>query len=157
MSNCITSMARRSLSWPSGTKRRRGIEKSKIAAVPPQTRWRASDPMAWNPTRGLSSRSSFTSSAISKSGEHRLQRQPRRLRQAGHQVHVLHRLPRGALHEIVERRDDDRPPRPPVLRHADEAVVRAAHLPGGRRLARSEEHTSELQSLMRISYAVFCL
>src|SRR3546814_3351075 len=27
----------------------------------------------------------------------------------------------------------------------------------GRRLERSEEHTSELQSLMRISYAVFCL
>src|SRR3546814_7345297 len=26
-----------------------------------------------------------------------------------------------------------------------------------RKLARSEEHTSELQSLMRISYAVFCL
>src|SRR3546814_2396358 len=30
--------------------------------------------------------------------------------------------------------------------------------PGGRaRIPRSEEHTSELQSLMRISYAVFCL
>src|SRR3546814_9763909 len=27
----------------------------------------------------------------------------------------------------------------------------------GRHAARSEEHTSELQSLMRISYAVFCL
>src|SRR3546814_2508215 len=27
----------------------------------------------------------------------------------------------------------------------------------GQRQARSEEHTSELQSLMRISYAVFCL
>src|SRR3546814_9448629 len=27
----------------------------------------------------------------------------------------------------------------------------------GRRCVRSEEHTSELQSLMRISYAVFCL
>src|SRR3546814_10621031 len=27
----------------------------------------------------------------------------------------------------------------------------------GARSARSEEHTSELQSLMRISYAVFCL
>src|SRR3546814_1659794 len=27
----------------------------------------------------------------------------------------------------------------------------------GARLERSEEHTSELQSLMRISYAVFCL
>src|SRR3546814_7232824 len=31
-------------------------------------------------------------------------------------------------------------------------------LPGGGSVrARSEEHTSELQSLMRISYAVFCL
>src|SRR3546814_7323715 len=28
---------------------------------------------------------------------------------------------------------------------------------GGQLTARSEEHTSELQSLMRISYAVFCL
>src|SRR3546814_2263761 len=28
---------------------------------------------------------------------------------------------------------------------------------GQRRMHRSEEHTSELQSLMRISYAVFCL
>src|SRR3546814_2296503 len=27
----------------------------------------------------------------------------------------------------------------------------------GRKVGRSEEHTSELQSLMRISYAVFCL
>src|SRR3546814_2181351 len=44
------------------------------------------------------------------------------------------------------------------------AAVAAAHVgPGLRRieddvaLVRSEEHTSELQSLMRISYAVFCL
>src|SRR3546814_10852691 len=29
--------------------------------------------------------------------------------------------------------------------------------PGEAKLRRSEEHTSELQSLMRISYAVFCL
>src|SRR3546814_1946993 len=36
-----------------------------------------------------------------------------------------------------------------VPHHGDE-VARAVH-------ARSEEHTSELQSLMRISYAVFCL
>src|SRR3546814_4161564 len=33
----------------------------------------------------------------------------------------------------------------------------AAHLPGIAASMRSEEHTSELQSLMRISYAVFCL
>src|SRR3546814_1423548 len=31
------------------------------------------------------------------------------------------------------------------------------HPPWARPLLRSEEHTSELQSLMRISYAVFCL
>src|SRR3546814_8247302 len=37
---------------------------------------------------------------------------------------------------------------------ADRAVQRAAR---DRRARRSEEHTSELQSLMRISYAVFCL
>src|SRR3546814_5607433 len=30
-------------------------------------------------------------------------------------------------------------------------------VPAGERCARSEEHTSELQSLMRNSYAVFCL
>src|SRR3546814_2932703 len=33
-------------------------------------------------------------------------------------------------------------------------ALTAESSPGG---ARSEEHTSELQSLMRISYAVFCL
>src|SRR3546814_4558490 len=37
----------------------------------------------------------------------------------------------------------------------DEHVVPRAR--GDRREFRSEEHTSELQSLMRISYAVFCL
>src|SRR3546814_1585521 len=33
----------------------------------------------------------------------------------------------------------------------------SCHRPRGRQATRSEEHTSELQSLMRISYAVFCL
>src|SRR3546814_3870705 len=42
------------------------------------------------------------------------------------------------------------------------AIERAAHREGdeqpfGARGIRSEEHTSELQSLMRTSYAVFCL
>src|SRR3546814_1397058 len=39
------------------------------------------------------------------------------------------------------------------------ALYCATHLGGGipAILVRSEEHTSELQSLMRISYAVFCL
>src|SRR3546814_6140215 len=39
------------------------------------------------------------------------------------------------------------------------ATARAGqhHFHGAGRQIRSEEHTSELQSLMRISYAVFCL
>src|SRR3546814_6666382 len=37
------------------------------------------------------------------------------------------------------------------------AVVMDAVAVEGQRRIRSEEHTSELQSLMRISYAVFCL
>src|SRR3546814_3169647 len=40
-------------------------------------------------------------------------------------------------------------------RHAGQ-ILRIGQLPGDE-AARSEEHTSELQSLMRISYAVFCL
>src|SRR3546814_987654 len=36
------------------------------------------------------------------------------------------------------------------MEHIEKPIVIAHH-------ARSEEHTSELQSLMRISYAVFCL
>src|SRR3546814_7191352 len=43
-----------------------------------------------------------------------------------------------------------RPALAAVERHAGAAVVALDH-------ARSEEHTSELQSLMRNSYAVFCL
>src|SRR3546814_15977147 len=51
-----------------------------------------------------------------------------------------------------------------ALRHRRRRAARAGRLlrrdaePGERAgAARSEEHTSELQSLMRISYAVFCL
>src|SRR3546814_9320785 len=42
----------------------------------------------------------------------------------------------------------------PARRHADPQVARQCLVGVA---ARSEEHTSELQSLMRISYAVFCL
>src|SRR3546814_6228714 len=48
--------------------------------------------------------------------------------------------------EIGERHDTDVDP---VAERLEDA--------GGGRTDRSEEHTSELQSLMRISYAVFCL
>src|SRR3546814_4666462 len=39
----------------------------------------------------------------------------------------------------------------------DGALADRGGTPDGRKCPRSEEHTSELQSLMRISYAVFCL
>src|SRR3546814_5055030 len=51
---------------------------------------------------------------------------------------------------LFERRQAGYAPTP-----AGEALLGQAHQVGT--AARSEEHTSELQSLMRISYAVFCL
>src|SRR3546814_9895758 len=44
-----------------------------------------------------------------------------------------------------------------VVVHVRVFWSRQHRLRHGQRFARSEEHTSELQSLMRISYAVFCL
>src|SRR3546814_2135918 len=45
------------------------------------------------------------------------------------------------------------------VRHAEAAVDAGCDvvIAQGTEAGRSEEHTSELQSLMRISYAVFCL
>src|SRR3546814_2598405 len=40
---------------------------------------------------------------------------------------------------------------------ASKPMVSVPRMSSNRLSARSEEHTSELQSLMRISYAVFCL
>src|SRR3546814_2708407 len=51
---------------------------------------------------------------------------------------------------------DEIGPLPIVLRKIGIDPPRHAHQPGQVH-RRSEEHTSELQSLMRISYAVFCL
>src|SRR3546814_4938664 len=59
-----------------------------------------------------------------------------------------------ADHVVGDRPEDD------GRQHGrgDEALVERAHdVLRGAELHRSEEHTSELQSLMRISYAVFCL
>src|SRR3546814_3519004 len=48
--------------------------------------------------------------------------------------------------------------RPVIHRGTAERIARTGAPDGDRKqLGRSEEHTSELQSLMRISYAVFCL
>src|SRR3546814_2589330 len=57
----------------------------------------------------------------------------------GHEVALV---PHG-VQGVVEQLD-------PVTEHSDDASAQLL-------VVRSEEHTSELQSLMRISYAVFCL
>src|SRR3546814_9830971 len=51
---------------------------------------------------------------------------------------------------------------PDIVEEQEAALAEALHLERAQRdkvsyWRRSEEHTSELQSLMRISYAVFCL
>src|SRR3546814_2258243 len=65
-------------------------------------------------------------------------------------------LQRGHVHETVDIQAgqfDEQAERCDAGNNAIEFLADAmAHV-----LARSEEHTSELQSLMRISYAVFCL
>src|SRR3546814_1773825 len=70
----------------------------------------------------------------------------------------LRRRPGGARRARGGRRHLHRRRRPVQLRALLEghAARRRARPPRARR-QRSEEHTSELQSLMRISYAVFCL
>src|SRR3546814_8185655 len=45
----------------------------------------------------------------------------------------------------------------PATLHAGDPLTLHLHLRAAGLSGRSEEHTSELQSLMRISYAVFCL
>src|SRR3546814_5583712 len=62
------------------------------------------------------------------------------VRRVGHQCVLMH----GSLH----------PSKNVLHKIAVARTHKARHEPG---LVRSEEHTSELQSLMRISYAVFCL
>src|SRR3546814_6204327 len=59
------------------------------------------------------------------------------------------RFPGGQQQLCVDVGSDDKAVRRAVV----PAILRCAARDG----ARSEEHTSELQSLMRISYAVFCL
>src|SRR3546814_2250726 len=58
---------------------------------------------------------------------------------------------------VAGRAMDHLPERTELPRRAASSSACAGGNIGGERHSRSEEHTSELQSLMRISYAVFCL
>src|SRR3546814_10839981 len=83
----------------------------------------------------------------------------------------INEAPRVEIHLVKSSEDPGgigEPPTtaaPPAIANAIAAAtgIRLRRMPvdrdvlAGRKPARSEEHTSELQSLMRISYAVFCL
>src|SRR3546814_1525194 len=69
---------------------------------------------------------------------------------------------RGPRDEGIAPVDEQLPAEPEAARGEEPAPLERPDLfrrkpVGGLAVARSEEHTSELQSLMRISYAVFCL
>src|SRR3546814_10280482 len=71
-------------------------------------------------------------------------------------------LPRWVRPFSAPRSASPRPSATPIIsargwRCCARITVRSSAPPARRPRPRSEEHTSELQSLMRISYAVFCL
>src|SRR3546814_5952335 len=61
------------------------------------------------------------------------------------------------LHGLAAEQADSYIILPETNRWKSRDATRLGHLVGNYRALRSEEHTSELQSLMSISYAVFCL
>src|SRR3546814_7928063 len=78
---------------------------------------------------------------------------------------VVVRIKRHAMHhgramaaaaKKAVRIDDARRETPPHLVEGAEHAALPPEVIRQRQVQRSEEHTSELQSLMRISYAVFC-
>src|SRR3546814_2162701 len=77
---------------------------------------------------------------------------------------AMDKLPQGSPDHVSTRGIPPRLLSPHAARGRGLRPSRAGAVPGrlrlfagGRQSRRSEEHTSELQSLMRISYAVFCL
>src|SRR3546814_3296618 len=70
-------------------------------------------------------------------------------------VGIVERQERGQERHHHDERDDPETRSRQSVVHEEAPGGRAPDAARGRR--RSEEHTSELQSLMRISYAVFCL
>src|SRR3546814_3887126 len=77
----------------------------------------------------------------------------RRRGRDGHGVDCAIREDRGGIAEGLRRRVQGRV----FLAYFRLGIAEPGKRPQRMKIARSEEHTSELQSLMSISYAVFCL
>src|SRR3546814_5934350 len=70
---------------------------------------------------------------------------------------LTRRLRRAPAEDRIDLHDDDVVRLRRIEEGKESGVTHVAAVPVGHAVDRSEEHTSELQSLMRISYAVFCL
>src|SRR3546814_1620664 len=81
------------------------------------------------------------------------QSRPRRFAAPGPQVATRHSALAPRIARSCARCDRTRPPSAEEVAWLTKTSPSASRARSGR----SEEHTSELQSLMRISYAVFCL
>src|SRR3546814_3654613 len=84
--------------------------------------------------------------ATARSSSQRPSQQSMQRRRLRHFNHLL--MPAGTTCKLASR---------PCFRSAQSGLHFPSREPTPRTELRSEEHTSELQSLMRISYAVFCL
>src|SRR3546814_4247756 len=81
----------------------------------------------------------------------RSQRRAEHRRAGGERRHAGHHLDRKTLGDAAEEVHEGAVEKGIALAERRDVAARREMA------ARSEEHTSELQSLMRISYAVFCL
>src|SRR3546814_5300854 len=70
---------------------------------------------------------------------------------------VAHRQVGGEIADQAPQREQQRLVAFDLVAEFDAGIEVVRRRVAGQRVVRSEEHTSELQSLMRISYAVFCL
>src|SRR3546814_3450000 len=95
--------------------------------------------------------------ALAEAGHVRLQLRRNRDTRALEYV-AVRRLAESPMVPIVPHTCDPRGVARRMMKLLNKAAVTCRPCPTNAELAvRSEEHTSELQSLMRISYAVFCL
>ena len=108
-------------------------------------------PARW---RSCSTKNDFPPESQIRYGNSATCSSPVRLGEAEHQVHILHRLARRPLGEIVERRADDGAARNAVGGDPDEGHVGAAHVAGLRQARRTaaRERTAPSRKTLKVSH-----
>ena len=91
---------------------------------------------------------------IKSSRKYRRAEQTHCLLEATHQIHVLNRLPRRALNEIVNGRDHNEPPRALIDLHADVAEITSHHVLNLRHLPGRQYSHKRFLAIMMIEYLI---